>query len=101
MAKAAPRKWRKDAKADETALFHLIAASKTWRFYAMFITRTLFGETAVIRNWGRIGTRRQMRLAYIHVIASWVNADTGLSVPLSKDHLVLSEWAEAYERRQP
>lgn len=29
------------------------------RFYAMSIERTLFGQTCLIRRWGRIGTHGQ------------------------------------------
>ena len=29
------------------------------RFYVLSIQPTLFGETSLIRNWGRIGTRGQ------------------------------------------
>ncbi|MFG1366037.1 WGR domain-containing protein [Xanthobacter versatilis] len=29
------------------------------RFYVLFLQPTLFGETSLIRNWGRIGTRGQ------------------------------------------
>ncbi len=44
-------------------LRHRIDTSKNMaRFYAMQTAPTLFGETAVIRNWGRIGTSGQMRL---------------------------------------
>lgn len=32
------------------------------RFYAMSIEPTLFGDTSLIRNWGRIGTRGQWRI---------------------------------------
>jgi len=37
---------------------------------------------------------------HIHVIVNRVNPHTGLAAPLSKDHIVLSEWAEGYERAQ-
>ncbi|WP_274630762.1 relaxase/mobilization nuclease domain-containing protein [Arvimicrobium flavum] len=37
---------------------------------------------------------------HIHIIANRVHPATGLAAPLSKDHLVLSEWAEAYEKAQ-
>lgn len=32
------------------------------RFYTMSIAPTLFGETSLIRNWGRIGKRGQLLL---------------------------------------
>lgn len=32
------------------------------RFYAMSIEPTLFGDTSLIRNWGRIGTHGQWRV---------------------------------------
>lgn len=31
------------------------------RFYALSIEPTLFGEVSLIRNWGRIGARGQIR----------------------------------------
>ena len=30
-----------------------------WRFYAVSLQTTLFGEISLIRNWGRIGARGQ------------------------------------------
>lgn len=32
------------------------------RFYALSIEPTLFGDTSLIRNWGRIGTHGQWRV---------------------------------------
>jgi predicted DNA-binding WGR domain protein len=32
------------------------------RFYAMSIEPTLFGDTSLVRNWGRIGTRGQRKI---------------------------------------
>lgn len=32
------------------------------RFYAMSIEPTLFGDTSLVRNWGRIGTHGQWRV---------------------------------------
>lgn len=32
------------------------------RFYAIALQPTLFGEVSVIRSWGRIGTRGQVKL---------------------------------------
>ena len=32
------------------------------RFYAMSIEPTLFGDTSLVRNWGRIGTHGQQRI---------------------------------------
>lgn len=31
------------------------------RFYALFVQRTLFGEWAVVREWGRIGRSGRLR----------------------------------------
>ncbi len=54
---------RMNPKTEDTVLLHRIDVSKNMaRFYAMQLTPTLFGETAVVRNWGRIGTQGQMRL---------------------------------------
>lgn len=38
------------------------AAKNMARFYAMQISTSLFGETCLIRRWGRIGTLGQMRI---------------------------------------
>lgn len=32
------------------------------RFYTVTLTETLFGEVALLRNWGRLGTRGQTLL---------------------------------------
>jgi predicted DNA-binding WGR domain protein len=32
------------------------------RFYTISILPTLFGETALVRNWGRIGSHGQVRM---------------------------------------
>jgi hypothetical protein len=37
---------------------------------------------------------------HLHLIVNRVHPETGLAAKLSKDHLELSKWAEAYERRQ-
>jgi hypothetical protein len=37
---------------------------------------------------------------HIHVIVNRVHPETGIAAPLSKDHLKLSAWAEAYEKAQ-
>ncbi len=37
---------------------------------------------------------------HIHVIANRVHPDTGIAAKLSKDHIKLSRWAEAFERGQ-
>ena len=37
---------------------------------------------------------------HIHVIVNRVNPETGVAAKLSNDHLKLSAWAEAYEKRQ-
>jgi hypothetical protein len=37
---------------------------------------------------------------HIHVIVNRVNPETGIAAPLKMDHLKLSAWAEAFERRQ-
>ncbi|MGO7050656.1 WGR domain-containing protein [Rhizobium johnstonii] len=41
------------------------------RFYALSIEPTLFGETSLVRGWGRIGSRGQQK---IHVFDSEVKA---------------------------
>lgn len=37
---------------------------------------------------------------HIHVIVNRVHPETGIAAPLSMDHLKLSTWAEAFEKRQ-
>lgn len=32
------------------------------RFYALAVQQTLFGEIALVRNWGRIGSRGQTKI---------------------------------------
>lgn len=36
------------------------------RFYAMSIQPTLFGEWAVVRNWGRAGTEGRIRVDVVN-----------------------------------
>ena len=38
-------------------------AENTWRWYVLSVQRTLFGEWAVIREWGRIGNAGGQRQA--------------------------------------
>lgn len=38
------------------------AAENRFRFYALSIEQTLFGEPVLVRRWGRIGTRGRIRL---------------------------------------
>lgn len=38
------------------------ASCNMQRFYALSIQPTLFGETSVMRNWGRIGTKGQSKV---------------------------------------
>ncbi|WP_338030287.1 WGR domain-containing protein [Gluconacetobacter tumulicola] len=37
-------------------------AANCWRFYRLCLRGDLFGGTALLRQWGRIGTARQCRL---------------------------------------
>jgi len=37
--------------------------ANTWRWYVLSVQRTLFGEWAVIREWGRIGNAGGQRQA--------------------------------------
>lgn len=36
------------------------------RFYQLSIEPSLFGDCSVVRNWGRLGTRGQLRVALFH-----------------------------------
>jgi predicted DNA-binding WGR domain protein len=40
------------------------AARNMARYYRLAIEPTLFGNIAVVRNWGRIGTRGQERVEF-------------------------------------
>jgi len=54
---------RMDFSADHPLLLHRVDATRNMaRFYALTLAPTLFGETALVRNWGRIGKRGQMCL---------------------------------------
>jgi predicted DNA-binding WGR domain protein len=55
------------------------------RFYVVAVERTLFGDWAVVRNWGRIGSRGQ-------------SMETWFSHPSPAD--VLSGRLEASKRRR-
>ncbi len=51
-----------NAKTDAIVVLHRIDVSRNMaRFYAMHLTPTLFGEIAVVRNWGRIGGQGRVR----------------------------------------
>jgi predicted DNA-binding WGR domain protein len=43
-------------------LHRIDAACNMARFYAMSIESTLFGGEALVRNWGRVGTRGRYRV---------------------------------------
>jgi len=46
----------------EVRMRHIVPEKNMHRFYAMSMQLTLFGEWAVVRNWGRIGTTGRTRL---------------------------------------
>lgn len=49
--------------ANTSVLMHRVDPVRNMaRFYAMSIAPTLFGEVSLVRNWGRIGKRGQIRL---------------------------------------
>lgn len=51
------------AQSESSILLHRIDASRNMkRFYVMATMPNLFGETSLLRNWGRIGKRGQMRI---------------------------------------
>lgn len=46
------------------------------RFYALSLEPTLFGDTALVRNWGRIGTKGRHRIdLYSSLQEAWQAAD--------------------------
>ncbi len=64
------------APSDSSILLHRIDESRNMkRFYVMATMPTLFGETSLLRNWGRIGKRGQMR---IDTFANAAEADEAL-----------------------
>jgi predicted DNA-binding WGR domain protein len=51
------------APPDSSILLYRIDESRNMRrFYVMATMPTLFGETSLLRNWGRIGKQGQMRI---------------------------------------
>lgn len=51
------------APSGTSILLHRIDESRNMkRFYVMATMPNLFGETSLLRNWGRIGKRGQMRI---------------------------------------
>lgn len=48
---------------DFTLMLRIDASKNMARFYALTTAPTLFGETCVVRNWGRIGTGGKLRIA--------------------------------------
>lgn len=64
------------AQSDSSILLHRIDESRNMkRFYVIATMPTLFGETSLLRNWGRIGRRGQMR---IETFANAAEADEAL-----------------------
>lgn len=52
-----------DVSPDANLVLHRIDPDRNMaRFYAMSIGPTLFGDTSLVRNWGRIGTRGQQKI---------------------------------------
>ncbi len=52
-------------------------AKRQHRFYVMYVTRTLFDEWCLIREWGRIGSRGGQRMA--DYVASKADAEAALN----------------------
>ncbi len=50
---------------------------RQYRFYVMYVTRTLFGGWCLIREWGRIGTKGGQRM--VDYAASKTEAETALT----------------------
>lgn len=44
-------------------LYRIDPARRMWRFYIMDVQPDLFGQWSLIREWGRIGSPGQMRIA--------------------------------------
>jgi predicted DNA-binding WGR domain protein len=61
-------------------LDHIEAASNMARYYVLTVEPTLFGDTALVREWGRIGASCRRRLdLYPDDAAARVALDTWLS----------------------
>lgn len=61
---------------DDPIFLHRIDASRNMaRFYTMSLSPNLFGETSLIRNWGRIGNRGQ---TLMETFSDADNADNAL-----------------------
>lgn len=43
-------------------LLHIDARHNMQRFYTLSLQPTLFGDIALMRQWGRIGTKGQMKM---------------------------------------
>jgi len=48
---------------EEADLTRIDDTANCWRFYRLSLQEDLFGGTALIRHWGRIGTGGQLRVA--------------------------------------
>lgn len=58
---------------EETYLERIDHAKNMARYYRLSVVETLFGEWAMVREWGRIGRRGQSR---VHVCGSLDQATT-------------------------
>lgn len=45
-------------------LRHIDPSRNMARFYVLLLQPTLFGETSLVRQWGRIGTRGRQKVEY-------------------------------------
>jgi predicted DNA-binding WGR domain protein len=50
------------------------------RFYVLMMQPTLFGETALVRQWGRIGTRGREKIEYFRDDTEAISAAATLAV---------------------
>lgn len=55
-------------------LFRRDRARNMARFYTISLEPTLFGEAALVRNWGRIGSRGQVLMETFPQVATAVEA---------------------------
>ena len=60
-------------------------ARNRWRFYAITVTRTLFGSWAMVREWGRIGQPGTVR-------ETWFETEDAA-------HEAGEQWRERKEKR--
>lgn len=55
-------------------LVHFVPSSNKHRFYPLIVTQGLFGEWALVREWGRVGASGKVRSDWYSTEAAAVKA---------------------------